>query len=777
MKNTQNRPLTAGEVPSPAVAASSAQAGGVTLLWCLLGLLIPRAALYGQLSPFGISLAAAMDKSAWSVMAALSLGYLLADTPSPLRYIAAILAVGGIRWVLAVMPEWRRYTALPPLVAFGATLSTGLALYSGLGLDGYQVVLLVAEAGVAAGCTVFFGMAVKQSRRLQAPDDTGALSPTEQAALILTGAVVLMASATVTLGVFSPGRVLAAGLVLILARAGQEQGGSMAGVTVGAATALAAPDRLALALALAFGGLMAGVFARFGRLAQTGGFLVAAGVLTLADTGENVLVYFYELFAAAMLFLLLPKSLDCRLHRLVYRGRELPAVEGVRRAVTMRLEMAANTMNEVAQTVGTVSERLARYSAPDTEALLRDTCRAVCGGCPLYAVCWAQHAEETRAALQALLPTLKAEGQVTAQALGGFTAAHCRQPERLTQDISRRYAQYAAQEVAWRRLGEIQHTLGGQFSGMAGLLGSLAADMGDKRQVDVELSARVAAVCADHGMPVRQALCVRSRGNRLTVDMLAQDVGVRLQNSRWSRDMAAACGCAFAPPMAVPCGEQVRITLTEPSRYTVELGVAQRCCDGERLCGDATENFTLDGRTVLMLSDGMGSGGRAAVDGAMAVGLSARLWQVGFSPDSILHSVNAALMVKSREESLATLDVAVLDTFSGRLDSYKAGAATTLLCSNGRVSRLERTSLPLGILPDIQFEHSTDWLHDGDILVMLSDGALAGGTAAVETAVRDGRAQSMQALAEGIVAAAQAAQGEHPDDITVMAARLRLAKA
>ncbi len=759
-----------------AVAPPRGQAGGVTLMWCLLGLLIPRATLYGQLAPFGVSLAAAADKPMWPVAVALAVGYLLSDAPMPLRYVAALAAVGGIRWVLAAVPEWQRRGFLPPLVTFAATLSTGLALYSGYGLDGYRVLLLVAESGVAAGCTLFFRMAVKESARLQAPDG-GGLSTAAQASLILTGAVVLMASATVTVGDFSPGRVLAALAVLVLARAGQEQGGSMAGVTVGAATALASPDRLALALAIAFGGLLAGVFARFGRLAQTAAFVVAAGVLTLTDADEHVLMYVYELLAAGVVFLLLPSRLDRWLHRLVFRGRELPAVEGVRRAVTMRLQMAASTMSEVAQTVGVVTDRLARYSAPDADGVLRDACRVVCTGCPLYAVCWEQHADESRAALAALIPTLKATGEVSPAALGGFTAASCRQPERLTEDITRRYAQYTAGEAAWRRLGEIQHTLSSQFNGMAGLLDSLAQDVQDARQVDTYLSARVAAVCADHGMPVKQALCTRTRGNRLAVDILAADVGVRLQNSRWSRDMAAACGCAFAPASAVPCGEEVRVTLAEPARYTVEIGVAQRICAGEKLCGDATECFTQDGRTVLMLSDGMGSGGRAAVDGAMAVGLTARLWRAGFSPDSILHSVNAALMVKSREESLATLDVAVLDLYSGHLDSFKAGAASTLLCSGGRVSRLERTSLPLGILPDIAFEHSADWLHDGDVLVLLSDGVLADGLAPVEEQLHDGHTDSMQALADRIADAARAAAAEHPDDITVIAARLRLERA
>lgn len=102
------------------------------------------------------------------------------------------------------------------------------------------------------------------------------------------------------------------------------------------------------------------------------------------------------------------------------------------------------------------------------------------------------------------------------------------------------------------------------------------------------------------------------------------------------------------------------------------VGSAQLSCTGEKLCGDAFESFQdSSGRLVAVLSDGMGSGGRAAVDGAMAAGLTSHLMQAGFGPDSVLRMVNAALMVKSGDESLATLDIASINLFTGRLESLK----------------------------------------------------------------------------------------------------------
>jgi stage II sporulation protein E len=225
-----------------------------------------------------------------------------------------------------------------------------------------------------------------------------------------------------------------------------------------------------------------------------------------------------------------------------------------------------------------------------------------------------------------------------------------------------------------------------------------------------------------------------------------------------------------------------RVVLRERPRYKVAVGQAQLTPSGERLCGDAAEVFTdADGRTVMVLSDGMGCGGRAAVDGAMTAGLTARLLQAGFGPDSVLRMVNAALMVKGGSESLATLDVVTIDPFSGRTEWLKAGAAASLLLSGGRVNRIEPSSLPLGILREVNFAHSEDHLVSGDVLLMFSDGAVSESTAAVEEVLRDFDTEtgSMQSLAEQVATVArrlQQVKGGHEDDITVLAARVYVTK-
>ena len=72
----------------------------------------------------------------------------------------------------------------------------------------------------------------------------------------------------------------------------------------------------------------------------------------------------------------------------------------------------------------------------------------------------------------------------------------------------------------------------------------------------------------------------------------------------------------------------------------------------------------------------------------------------------------------------ATLDVAILDLYEGKLEFIKNGACPTYVKNRRNVEILKSLSLPTGILNDIDLVVYDRALEDGDILVMCSDGIL-----------------------------------------------------
>ena len=169
-----------------------------------------------------------------------------------------------------------------------------------------------------------------------------------------------------------------------------------------------------------------------------------------------------------------------------------------------------------------------------------------------------------------------------------------------------------------------------------------------------------------------------------------------------------------------------------------------------------------------------GRGNRAALDGAMGAGLLSRLLSAGFGFDSALKVVNSALLVKSNEESLATIDCASVDLFTGRVDLYKAGAPATYIIKGNRVTKCELTSMPAGILRGIEFAKRTAVLSRGDLIVMMSDGITELGGEWLSALLKGFEENTPQEIADSILKEAlNVSEGQKEDDMSVIAARLK----
>lgn len=239
---------------------------------------------------------------------------------------------------------------------------------------------------------------------------------------------------------------------------------------------------------------------------------------------------------------------------------------------------------------------------------------------------------------------------------------------------------------------------------------------------------------------------------------------------RLLRQIEVCCDRDFEPPTVTESGGKVYINLIERAALRLETGICQLACSPSGISGDAYSCFNDGkGRGFMILSDGMGSGGRAAVDGAMASGLMTRLLKAGFGYDCSLSILNSAMLFKSTDESLATVDLACIDLFSGRCEMLKAGAAPTVVRRSGRCGVAQSTSLPVGILRDVGFDKAAVKLRAGDIIVLMSDGATGEGTDWICAELEKFSDNTATALAEQLAHAAKRRRSDdHSDDITVI---------
>ena len=166
-------------------------------------------------------------------------------------------------------------------------------------------------------------------------------------------------------------------------------------------------------------------------------------------------------------------------------------------------------------------------------------------------------------------------------------------------------------------------------------------------------------------------------------------------------------------------------TFISQDKQILEIGVAKATKADSISSGDSSIQTRLeDGKYLVAISDGMGSGKEARKSSNMAIAMLNKLLSSGFDKDTSLRLINSTLGAINEEDMYATLDIAIFDLYAQNLEFIKNGACPTFVKNKRNVQVLKSLSLPTGILNDIDLVVYDKDLSQGDILVMCSDGIL-----------------------------------------------------
>ncbi len=169
--------------------------------------------------------------------------------------------------------------------------------------------------------------------------------------------------------------------------------------------------------------------------------------------------------------------------------------------------------------------------------------------------------------------------------------------------------------------------------------------------------------------------------------------------------------------------EYATYNFVEEPNYFVLHGTAKRGKDGSSISGD---NFTCmelqSGQTLLSVSDGMGHGLKAYRESEMVLSLLEELMEGGFSEEASLKLINTVFMVDDSDICPASVDMGIIDLYSGVCDFMKIGAATTFVKRGGWIEAIRSNTMPIGAEASVDMETTSKKLYDGDFVIMVSDG-------------------------------------------------------
>ena len=159
-------------------------------------------------------------------------------------------------------------------------------------------------------------------------------------------------------------------------------------------------------------------------------------------------------------------------------------------------------------------------------------------------------------------------------------------------------------------------------------------------------------------------------------------------------------------------------------KYLIQIGQATKTKNNSPVSGDSILQIRLnDGKYLLAISDGMGSGPDARKSSQIAIKMLERLLMSGFDKNTSVDLINTTIL-NANEEIFATLDIAIIDLYNGKIEFIKNGACPTYVKNKKKVQIVKSLSLPAGILNDINLTIYDKDIEEQDVLVMCSDGII-----------------------------------------------------
>ncbi|MDO5336874.1 MAG: SpoIIE family protein phosphatase [Eubacteriales bacterium] len=410
------------------------------------------------------------------------------------------------------------------------------------------------------------------------------------------------------------------------------------------------------------------------------------------------------------------------------RGEEaLMAEENPQKA---RVERYAAAFRRLSDTYYGMPFRKDYLSRDQVDRVLEEANDRICSHCYQQGMCWGERMETTyQEALAAVRAMEEGEEETLRRTRSAWMGLCARAGQFL--DTAEEAMQREKQNLIWdNRMIESRLAVAQQMQEIAGMMETVAEDLYDLSRAEPQFHEEVRRKLKKRHVLVRQVWMpekTEEGRKQVFVNMRARS-GQCISMMDVSLLLSEICGCPMVSARdsrSIVNGSFHTVQFQEDASYHMLHGVARITREDEQVSGD---NYTCreeeNGRFVMCLSDGMGSGADASRESEMVVELLEQFLDSGFSQETAARMVNSALVLRRQDGSFSTMDVCSVDLYSGLCRILKAGAASTFIKRDHWVEAISSTSLALGMVEELDFETASRKLYHGDYIIMVTDGVL-----------------------------------------------------
>lgn len=530
--------------------------------------------------------------------------------------------------------------------------------------------------------------------------------------------------------------------------------GGTAGICVGTVLGVIGVGEISQVASYALSGMVAGIFAKFGKIGVILGFIAGNIALTYVTNGNTAqVINIQEILIAAIGLLAVPKNIKINIENMNNDIKLLPEVTGrnleENKDTIYKLEAMSQTISEIAK-----SYKEAAATILDEEELKeqeRDNFK-------IFEKELQNNLEQIEENIlfediyspkdnivEEIFDELLEKEILVEKDLIDICARHNSYimiNENIKEDLSKmiktiNYSYRVSKlNFIWKKkLDENKKAVSNQLEEVSKAIENLAENIETKPKQDEyeEKTSKIINELKEIGTEVKEIIINKEKTGRLELKLYTKTCE-NVENPTCNiKKMTKIVSKILEEEMMLQnqeCGlrlntDNCMYSFISKDKQALEIGIAKQAKSGSTISGDSNIQTGLeDGKYLIAISDGMGSGKTARKSSSMAISMLNKLLSSGFDKDTSLRLINSVLSSINEEDMYATLDIAIFDLYAKNLEFIKNGACPTFVKNKRNVQILKSLSLPTGILNDIDLVVYDKDLNQGDILVMCSDGII-----------------------------------------------------
>ena len=521
--------------------------------------------------------------------------------------------------------------------------------------------------------------------------------------------------------------------------------GTTSGVTIGVTLGVITNNEPIMIAAYAISGMIAGILNRFGKIGVVIGFTLGNIVLAYVSNGYTVeLIHFKEILVASIGLLLVPKNLQIDLEEFIGNSKFLPSSGG--RALNKSKEVA-ESLNNVSKAIDkiAVTYRNEEVSENDVNNEQEENKRIfiseLLNNLESYKdnMLYDDIADVNGNIIDKIFEFLVDKQEITRKDLLQIFAENNsyiigfddkdiskKLEENIMQIVRTINISYkvAKSDFIWKKkIEQNKKNVHKQLAGVSKAIENMAKNLEkDIENEDNFIKEKQEVIALLEQKEIEVQDIVIKKESRYLIEIYLKENIETAKIEIISKILTKILGEKIVLNQEASVGK--KLDFLSDDKYVMAMGVANKTKTKSEISGDNTLTIRLkDGKYLLAISDGMGSGREANKSSNEALNLLENLLLSGFDKNISLDLINNAL-INQNKESFASLDIAIVDLYQANVEFIKSAACPTYIKQGKKVQMVKSNSLPTGIIEESKIQTFDKDIKSGDIMVLCSDGIL-----------------------------------------------------